>query len=156
MSSPEINGNGITRIRLERWHEYTVYTVFSLLTASGILWVLFHYLVAKQGEFGRIPHPLEKVWLEIHGAMAMLALLTLGSLLLVHMWRAWMLKKNRWSGGTLFAFNLFLIVTGYCLYYLGNEHLRAQISLLHWGTGMLLPFFLIVHVVCGQRSTRKI
>lgn len=151
MQSPKTNGNGIIRVRLDRWHEYTVYTVFSLLTASGILWILFHYFVSKQGTFGRIPHPLEKLWLEIHGAVAMLTLLLLGTLLLVHMWRAWVSKINRWSGSTLFILNLFLIVTGYCLYYLGNEHVRAQISLLHWVTGLLLPLFLIVHVLSARK-----
>ena len=42
------------RVRLAPWHEWTLYGVIAVLTLSGIVWVVCHYLLAEQGEYGPI------------------------------------------------------------------------------------------------------
>ncbi len=138
-------------IRLARWHRYTLYGVVVLLTLSGALWLWLHYFGATVGEYGRVPHPQEQTALQIHGAAAMLALFFLGTLLLAHMIRAWEAGRNRWSGGTLAAAMLILTLTGYALYYAGDERLRAGASVLHWVLGLAVPIALVVHITLGRR-----
>ena len=66
----------------------------------------------------------------------MLTLVALGSLLLTHLRRAWLLGRNRASGAGLAAVLALLVGTGYALYYFGGEDARPLISLVHWLLGL--------------------
>jgi hypothetical protein len=65
-------------------------------------------------------HPLEQWWLRAHGAFAF------GSL--------WLLGVYIW-----------LVLTGYLLYYAGGDAFRAAVSVGHWTAGLAALFFLLLH-----------
>lgn len=148
------------KIRLAPWHEYTMYVVFVSLSLSGFVWLICHYLLAEQGEYGPIPHAWEGPMMAIHGAAAMLTLFFVGSLLTAHMIKAWRMRRNRWSGGGMAALCLLLAVTGYGLYYFGDDRLREWTSWAHWLPSLAMPLLLGIHVYIGThkpvvKSTRR-
>lgn len=44
-----------------------------------------------------------------------------------------------------------LVSTGYCLYYVGGESLRALSSFGHWVHGLALPIVVVWHAVVARR-----
>jgi hypothetical protein len=137
-------------IRLSKYHEWWVYAAMALLVSSGLLWLLFHYFVTVHSDFGAARHPLEALWLKVHGAAAMLALVLFGTMMPVHIRKAWHAGKNRWSGSLLLAVLLLLILTGYVLYYFADEESRPWIGVIHWAIGLGVVPIVILHVIVGQ------
>lgn len=138
-------------IRLERWHRHAVYAVTGLLVVSGVAWLVLHTWLTQQGEFGEHAHPLEPWMLRVHGAAAMVALALLGSLIPIHVRRAWSIRRNVGLGIALSSLFAVLVVSGYLLYYAGGEETRAVISLLHWTIGLAVPALLAWHVLSGRQ-----
>ena len=138
--------------RLPRWQEWTLYLAIAGLLLSGALWLLFHYFVSGEGEFGRMTHPLEPWWLKIHGAFGMFALIALGTLVPNHIAKAWQRRRNRLTGSVNTVTFMVLVVTGYLLYYLGDDTWRDWASVAHWAVGFGLPVATLVHVVAGSRQ----
>ena len=141
-------------IRLGPWHQGAVYGATAALAVSGIIWLVVHYFVATPGEYGPQIHPLEPWMLRLHGAVAMAGLIIYGSLLPVHIRRAWTIRRNFALGIGLVAFMLLLTVTGYLLYYAGDENTRPVISAAHWILGLAVPALLVWHVVSGRKLAR--
>lgn len=139
-------------LRLSRRHRAWLYGTFSALFVSGLLWLVFRRWVRVEGEFGASAHPLEPWWLKLHGAAAMAFLLVLGTLVRGHVRLGWKLHQNRLSGSTLLATNALLAATGWALYYVGGESVRAWVSVLHWGLGLAAPALILVHVVRGRQA----
>jgi len=139
-------------VKLTRWHERWLYATGGLLFASGIAWVVMHYLFTGHGDLGDTPHPSEPWWLRIHGAAAMAFLIAFGSLLPGHISRAWQARRNHRSGMFMIALISALIVTGYGLYYAGDEDSRPWISLVHWIIGAVAAAGLPLHVYLGRRK----
>ena len=142
-------------MRLTSGHQKWVYWTAAALFASGVLWLVFHYFLQTQGEFGPAPHPLEHWWLRLHGAGAMLALLVVGSLLPIHVRRGWHQRRNLPLGIALSSAVLLLTLSGYALYYFGGEEARPWISVFHWGIGIASPLALVWHVASGRRLGRQ-
>ncbi len=143
-------------IRLGQRHKRLAYAAFALLWTSGALWLLFHYFLGVEGDFGPEPHPLEKWWLRLHGLAAMLALVAIGSLTTHHMLLAWQRNKNRRSGLPMLLLTAWLAATGYVLYYFSSDANAAWLPLLHWTVGLALPVALTLHILVGrQRTPRK-
>lgn len=147
-------GHRAEAIRLPRPHRWLLYTGFLVLVLSGCAWLMVHYLLISQGPYGPAPHSLEPLWLKIHGAAAMAALVGLGSLTTGHIRRAWHVRRNRMSGGLLLGLFLGLTVTGYLLYYFGGESLRPAISFIHWVGGLVAVIGFAVHLILGRNSSR--
>lgn len=137
-------------------HRRLTYAVCGLVYASGVLWLLFHYGVAAHNDFGPARHPLESWWLRLHGAAAMGFLIVLGSLLPAHIGEAWGLRRNFSTGVVMLAATAFLVITGWGLYYLGNETLRAWLSVGHWAIGAAGAPLLVVHMLVGRRQKDRI
>jgi hypothetical protein len=150
MSQPVRRGEAI---RLGPWHRRTVYAATGALVVSGILWLVLHYWMMAPGEFGETSHPLEPWMLRLHGAAAMAGLILYGSLLPIHIKRAWTIRRNVGLGITLSSLLLLLTVTGYLLYYAGGEDARPVISALHWVIGLSVPVLLVWHVIAGRRRS---
>lgn len=112
---------------------------------SGGLWLLFQHFFVEQGESGSQMHPLETWWLKLHGAFGFAAIWIFGLLWGVHMSRAWPYLQRRWSGGVMTGVFSWLILSGYLLYYVGNEDVRSVVSVLHWGIGLASPICLGFH-----------
>ncbi|MFT4045169.1 MAG: hypothetical protein QM661_00560 [Solimonas sp.] len=121
--------------------------------ASGVAWLLLHYLMRRQGEFGPETHPAEPWALKCHGAFAFAALWMSGMLWAVHIGNAWEQHRRRWSGGILFALLAVLIVSGYLLYYAGDETFRGAVSCAHWITGLTIAFAYAGHRLAHRRRT---
>jgi hypothetical protein len=141
-------------IRLGPWHQGAVYGATAALAVSGIIWLVLHYFLAVPGEYGPQIHPLEPWMLRLHGAAAMAGLIIYGSLLPVHVRRAWSIRRNIVLGIGLVAVMLLLTVTGYLLYYSGDENTRPLISAVHWILGLVVPALLVWHIVSGRMQTR--
>jgi uncharacterized membrane protein YbhN (UPF0104 family) len=73
-------------------------------------------------------------------------------LLPYHVKFAWRAKRNRRTGSTLLIIFGFLILTGYRLYYAGDERLRAWTSDSHLYVGLALPLLIALHVWRGKKS----
>lgn len=142
-------------IRLAPGHKRLIYAVFVLLWASGLLWLIFHYFFTDEGDFGPMPHPLEKWWLRLHGLAAMFALVTIGSLAVNHMRLALERKKNRATGLPMLALIIWLAFTGYALYYFSTDANAAWLPLLHWIAGLALPLLLTAHIFAGRRRAHR-
>jgi hypothetical protein len=142
-------------IRLGPLQEAAVYVSTALLVISGAVWLVLHYFMAQNGQFGPMPHPLEPWMLRIHGAVAMAGLIVYGSLLPIHIRRAWAVRRNIVLGIVVAACMLALTITGYLLYYAGNEAMRPIISAAHWLPGLAAPLLLLWHVLSGRRTTAQ-
>jgi hypothetical protein len=142
-------------IRLGSLQEGAVYLATAALVISGAIWLVLHYFMVKQGEFGPTPHPAEPWMLRIHGAAAMAALIVYGSLLPIHVRRAWAVRRNVVLGISVICFMLLLTVTGYLLYYAASEELRPIISAAHWILGLAVPLLLWWHVASGHGASAK-
>ncbi len=138
--------------RLTRARRLLIYSVGAGLWLSGALWLVFHYFVHSAGAFGATRHPLEPWWLALHGGFAFASLWLLGLLWGVHIMAGWTSAQRRWSGGSVLATLGVLVVSGYLLYYAGDDTLRAGTSILHWTLGLALPTVFIVHR--GVRRSR--
>ena len=141
--------------QLSPTHRRWLYLVSALLFLSGALWWLADFAVQRQwpGEsFGRGSKP----WLlKTHGGAAMAFLIVLGTLWPNHIRRAWQAGQNRISGSGLLTTLAVLILTGYGLYYLGDERWRDGAAMLHDSVGWLVGGVLAVHIYFGRHSARR-
>ena len=122
-----------------------LYAVGMGLWLSGTLWLVFHYVLPRPGEFGLVTHPLEPWWLRLHGACAFIAIWLFGLLWGAHIGPGWARKRLRKSGGWLVGSLIFLTISGYLLYYLTGDQSRSVASLLHWSLGLVIPALFAVH-----------
>lgn len=136
----------LDRVRLPNWQRCAIYGITVALVLTGLLW---WSLDANRGDAGASP---TQVWsLRLHGFAAMLGLVFFGSLVSSHIRVAWAVNRNRLLGATLAGLTITLALSGYGLYYLGDEMSRTMASWLHLVFGITLPFMLWLHVVRGRR-----
>jgi hypothetical protein len=129
------------------------YAISVLLWLTGAVWLYFRYAMDAQEEFGFQSHPSQSVVLQIHGAVAIGFCIILGSSL-YHIRPGWKKKLQRLSGVLLLTVCAILILTGWGLYYLGDEQIRNLTSLTHSLLGVFLPVLIFFHVwrIIQQRS----
>jgi hypothetical protein len=132
-------------VKLGRARRWQLYFVGIGVWLSGGLWLLFHYFLVQQGDFGPVENPLTSWWLRLHGAFAFASIWIFGLLWGTHITVAWPRNRHRWSGSVLAAVFAFLIVSGYLLYYAGSDTIRPVLSVLHWGIGLVCPVFFFLH-----------
>jgi hypothetical protein len=132
-------------IKLGRGGRLSVYLICAGLWLSGAAWLVFHYFMQTPSEFGPQPNPLEPWWLRMHGAFAFGALWMLGVLSTAHIVNAWNSGRRRWSGGLMLGAAVVMSVTGYLLYYLGDEALRGATAVAHWSLGLAAVVIFIWH-----------
>lgn len=140
--------------RRQRW---ALYAVCALLWASAGGW----WLLAGERLSAAPGAPFEaaaELWrprlLAVHGLAAYLFLVVCGSFVPRHMRRAFSAKANRGSGISTVAAAAVLAVSGWGLYYLGDEAWREAARLVHDLLGFLLPVGLFLHVLFGRRWRR--
>jgi hypothetical protein len=139
-------------LQLSRRHRFTLYAVSVLLLISGAAWAWANHL----DEAGHASDALRdfKPWLlKIHGFSAMAFVLLLGTLLPGHVRRAWHARKNRGNGAFFLAAIGLLTLSGYALYYLGDETWRNAASQFHLWLGLAAPLLLVWHICAGRRAT---
>jgi hypothetical protein len=117
----------------------SLYGATVLLLASGLTWLVARYLSHARW----LPAGLATTSMQIHGAASMAMLVFTGSAVALHAPAGWRDRKNRGSGIAVSAALIIITVTGYCLYYLGDDSARAIASFSHWLLGLaVLPLFL--------------
>jgi len=141
-------------VRLPRWHRLLLYGAVAGLWVTGAAWLVFHFFVEVQGEFGPQPHWLESWWLDLHGLLVFVGLLVLGPLFLQHAPRGWKTRRSRRLGMTLVISVGWLVLSGYGLYYVPDLLSPGVLSVLHWVVGLAAPLFLVAHVWSGRRRRR--
>ena len=122
-----------------------LYISTAVLWLSGTMWLYFRYCRQSQGEFGPQSHPAQAMLLKLHGAAAMAFLMVFGALL-YHIQPGWKDKLQRLSGLPLLVLCGLLILTGWGLYYVGDDTLRNLTSIIHSILGLLLPVIISLHV----------
>ena len=115
------------------------------LWVTGALWLVFHYLLKRQGWLGAV-HPLETWWLRIHAAFAFGAIWTFGFLWGTHVVPGWSIRRRVRSGVALVVIAGWLMLSAYLLYYLGDEDQRFVVSILHWLVGLSCPVLFLAHL----------
>jgi hypothetical protein len=130
---------------LSRSRILTVYTISFGLWFTGAAWLISHYALVYEGEFGPLPHPLEFWSIAAHGAFAFASLWLIGLLWSVHIPAGWRSLRRRWSGSVMFGVAAFLILSGYVLYYLGNAEVISVVGALHWAVGLACPALFLLH-----------
>ena len=135
-------------LQLSVRHRAWLYGAFAVLFLSGVAWMVLHWGLPHDGV-----HPGEPWALRLHGAAALLTLVMLGTLVPLHIKRGWQARRNRGHGLVIMTVNLVLMVTGYALYYAGDEQWRFMSRWMHIVIGLLLPVVIVWHVLAG-RATR--
>ncbi|HXY59971.1 MAG TPA: hypothetical protein VEH26_00055 [Chthoniobacterales bacterium] len=133
---------------MRRFHRYLLYAVFLLLFLSGVIWAYFNCLVSSPEDTN-----LQKSWaLKVHGAAAMATLILIGTILTTHVRLAWRARRNRANGILFLGLLGILTITGYGLYYFGNDQLRSWTSWIHLWVGLILPLAVVAHIFLGRRT----
>lgn len=139
-------------LQLSRGHRRTLHVICLLLFASGTAWAWIHRLDSL-GEAGEALRDWKPWFLKVHGFAAVGFVLLLGTLLSGHVRRSWHAHKNRINGASFLTAVSVLTLTGYMLYYLGDETWRNAASQIHLWLGLASPVLLIWHIWAGQKST---
>ncbi len=138
-------------LRLGRRQRRWFYAAFAVLFVSGAWWLA---LQSRLADSDAPPHPMQPWLVKVHGAAAMVALVTLGTLLSSHIRRGWVARRNRRSGALMVGTVGLLVLSGYGLYYAGDERLRALTAWAHDIVGLGLPGIIVLHIWRGRRTRR--
>lgn len=141
-------------LQLSSRHRRILYAVSLVLLCSGAGWAWVHRLDAA-GQTGAVWRDFKPLLMKTHGFAAMGFVLLLGTLLPGHVRRAWHARKNRNNGMFFLAAVGLLTLSGYLLYYLGDESWRNATSFFHLWLGLATPALLYWHVRQGRAATRE-
>ena len=140
-------------LQLSRRHRWSIYIIGLALLITGLAWAWLHRL-DEAGNAGGPWREFKPGLMKIHGFAALGFVLLLGTLLPVHVRHSWHARRNRANGAFFLSSVSILILTGYALYYLGDEKLRALCSDVHFWLGAAIPLLLIWHIWSGRRAAR--
>lgn len=141
--------------RIAAWQIWLLSLSGAGLWLSGGAWLLLHYFGQTPGEYGPEMNPLEPWMMKLHGLVLIPALLGIGGMFVAHIPKGWAHQPQRVAGITLCAVLAVLIVSGYMLYYVGDDVLREWTSLAHWIIGIALPAAFLWHYLNGLAVRRK-
>jgi hypothetical protein len=130
---------------------FTHLTFFTLFL-SGLVWLLFNFYLDYETPFRFL-----NIWnLRLHGLAAFGFLIVFGMILSTHISFNWQVKKNRrWSGIILTAILTFLILSGYFLYYSGDEDFRSFTSYFHWIAGLISLKIFVIHFLKRKNHSNQ-
>jgi len=131
-----------------------LYALGLLLLLSGICWAWLNHL-DESGQANELLRSTKTWLIALHGFSAVTFVLLLGALLVSHVRRAWRAGKNRRDGAMFLASAGLLALSGYALYYIGNEGLRAAVSLFHLWLGVAAPVLLYWHMRSGKTAVNR-
>lgn len=139
-------------LQLHWVHRFFLYGCVLLIFISGLIWHQVDEKALTQ-ELSAAASTSKQVAIRFHGFSAVAFVLLLGMVLDGHVRRAWHARRNRVNGVSFLIVVSLLVLSGYSLYYVGDEQWRHFFSVGHVWIGMAFPFLLIVHVFLGRRST---
>ena len=128
----------------------TTYVVFTVLWLSGCIWLVLHEFFATQGEFGTVQHPWEPALLLMHGVIAVFAVYVLGWLTARHITEKLEQSRRLVSGFALLVLLFVLSISGFALFFLTDDRVRAWSSDLHEILGLTITLFAVEHWFFGK------
>jgi cation transport ATPase len=135
-------------LRLTRRLRISVDVVLTLVSASGIAWLLL--------DRGEALDVAARGWLRqdvrLHAIAALATVYTAGMLWFLHVRRAWRSHRNRVAGIATFALIAFLVGSGYVLDYFTDETSHALIGRAHWLSGLVAVAAYLGHRWRGART----
>lgn len=134
-------------MRPSKFSKKLLYPSLIVLATTGFTWLISHYLLEIQGEFGPEKHPLEIWSLRVHGLSAVFTTLFVGMLLEHHMLSYFKQKRRLITGLSLAVLALFLLISGYMLYYLSEDSWRIFFSISHWVLGVIGILVFALHLL---------
>jgi hypothetical protein len=141
--------------KLARWQIWLLALSGTGLWLSGAAWLLLHYFGQGQGAFGPETNPAEPWMMKAHGLFLIPALLGIGGMFVAHIPKGWSHNRQRIVGIALCITLALLIVSGYLLYYLGDDTARSWTGLAHWELGLGLPAIFLWHYLNGLGARRR-
>jgi len=141
--------------KLAEWQKWLLCISGGALWLSGAAWLLLHYLGHAKGEFGPETNPAEPWMMRLHGFVLLPALLGVGGMFVAHIPKGWDHARQRIAGVVLGTVLGLLILSGYLLYYVGDDRARDWVSKAHWIVGLGLPVVFIWHWVNGLAARRR-
>jgi hypothetical protein len=133
-----------SQLSLAEGHKAALHGATALLWISGVVWLLYQY--------GPENHAVQSLCMKIHGAATMLFLMVFGTLFLQHVPLGWKRDRQRPSGVLLVSACAILVITGWALYYAGEETVRRASHWIHIVVGGALPAVIALHVWLGKRT----
>ncbi len=127
----------------QAWLRLAVHATFSLMWLVGTgVFVLKHFFESKEA-FG--PHPWQPPLTELHGILAVVATFLCGWVVADHVAQS---QRPRTSGAILVASLVWLVVTGFALFFLVSDEWRGFDSTLHEfvGIAFLVPWLAYLSV----------
>ncbi|MEA1674725.1 hypothetical protein [Nitrospirillum sp. BR 11163] len=137
---------------LSRGHRRWLHRAMIAVALTGLIWMLAHYGHGPLGLDGHVARSVEAWCMKLHGAAVMAALVAFGSVLPHHVRLAWRARRHRLSGGGLIAAVLTLVLTGYGLYYLGDEDWHDYASWGHQVLAVAAVAACVIHLRSGRRT----
>ena len=131
---------------LERWSLHLA-ALFTGLT--GLLYGWLRYYGQRVGDFGVEPHPLQSLLQHLHVISAPLLVFILGMLVRGHvlpMWRSGR-AAGRISGVVLALILTPMVLTGYGVQVVTNEHWRLTLAWIHGVSSLLFLAGYAVHLL---------
>ena len=135
--------------KMPSWQRSFVISSMLVCSISGCLYLLGHEFQIQRSTYGN--HNV----LAIHGIFAMLATLSLGSVLPFHL-KAGIKSKKKWlSGFSQLSFLAILLSTGALLYY-GPVEIRDNVVIIHWVVGLLFFAIFLLHGIVRSGVSKVI
>jgi hypothetical protein len=126
--------------KMPSWQRSFVVSSMLACSISGCLYLLGHEFQIQRSTLGN--HTV----LAVHGIVAMMATLALGSVLPFHLKAGFKSKKKWVSGFSQLSFLAILLTTGALLYY-GSGEIRDSVVITHWVVGLLFFLIFLLHAV---------
>jgi hypothetical protein len=142
-------------VRMPNRQRAVIYAVLGTLWLTGCLWLLLDQFFSRPGPFGRTPHPWESPILLIHGILAVIGMYLLGWVSARHIVRWWPARLRRWSGGTLSAFLVLLVVSGFALFFVSADRWQRGAALMHDVLGLGVTVFGVQHWFFAKRRDMR-
>jgi hypothetical protein len=142
-------------LRPARWQVLSIYFCTGLLTVTGLAWLglFFFFTDTFDAPDLMLASMQTKLWMiRLHALGALWACVLVGSLIPLHISKAWHRGLNVRSGmASLVVFGA-LGLTGYALWYAPVGALRQWSAWVHWVLGLVVPMGLWLHVKLGRRN----
>jgi len=131
---------------------FWIYLLLGGLWLSGALWLALDQFFTSRGPFGKTPHPWEGPVVLLHGIIAVASLYLLGWISAQHVTHWWPKRLRRVSGICLCAFLAVLIVSGFALFFITDDHWQSIAAVVHEISGLVLTPIAVQHWFVRQRQ----
>jgi hypothetical protein len=138
------------------WLNALLMTLVTVSWTSGVLFFTFNRWVRIDSEFGTLNHPLQHIFLTIHGASAFLMMILYGFFIGTHVIPHWQRPKKVPFGPSLFFSIGGLIFSAYLLYYVGHTGVRTIVMAVHVSIGFLLPVIMGLHITAMIKRSKQL